>query len=82
MAGTETARFDLVMQFSEEAYQEVLGVFFDNGGLLSQIVDLIPGLDGIGASGDRAHATGEFVDLESLPKITKKAALLIYRLTR
>ncbi len=36
---------------------------------------LIPGLDGIGASGGGAHAPGEFVELDSLP-------LLIYRLTR
>lgn len=43
---------------------------------------LIPGLDGIGASGAGAHAPGESVDLASLPKVTKKAALLIYRLTR
>jgi glutamate carboxypeptidase len=43
---------------------------------------LIPGLDGIGASGAGAHAPGESVDLASLPKLTKKAALLIYRLTR
>ena len=43
---------------------------------------LIPGLDGIGASGGNAHAPGESVDLASLPNVTKKAALLIYRLTR
>jgi glutamate carboxypeptidase len=43
---------------------------------------LIPGLDGIGASGGGAHAPGEFVDLATLPQVTKKAALLIYRLTR
>jgi glutamate carboxypeptidase len=43
---------------------------------------LIPGLDGIGASGGGAHAPGEFVELDSLPLLTKRAALLIYRLTR
>jgi glutamate carboxypeptidase len=46
------------------------------------VSQLIPGLDGIGASGAGAHAPGESVDLASLPKVTKKAALLIYRLTR
>ncbi len=51
-------------------------------GDIAFVSHLIPGLDGIGASGGGAHAAGEFVDLESLPKITKKAALLIYRLTR
>jgi glutamate carboxypeptidase len=43
---------------------------------------LIPGLDGIGARGGGAHAPGEVADLESLPMLTKRAAVLIYRLTR
>lgn len=51
-------------------------------GDIAFVSHLIPGLDGIGASGGGAHAAGESVNLESLPKITKKAALLIYRLTR
>ncbi|MGI9068083.1 MAG: M20/M25/M40 family metallo-hydrolase [Pyrinomonadaceae bacterium] len=51
-------------------------------GDIAFVSHLIPGLDGIGASGGGAHAPGESVDLESLPKLTKKAALLIYRLTR
>lgn len=45
MAGTQTAGFDLVMQFSEEAYRELLGVFFDESGIFGSIVDLIPGVD-------------------------------------
>ena len=45
MAGTQTAGFDLVLQFSEEAYQELLGVFFDTSGLIPRLVDLIPGLE-------------------------------------
>ncbi|MDQ2920518.1 MAG: M20/M25/M40 family metallo-hydrolase [Acidobacteriota bacterium] len=51
-------------------------------GDIAFVSHLIPGLDGIGASGGGAHAPGESVDLESLPKVTKKAAVLIYRLTR
>ena len=51
-------------------------------GDIAFVSHLIPGLDGIGAGGGGAHAPGEYVDLETLPKITKKAALLIYRLTR
>jgi glutamate carboxypeptidase len=51
-------------------------------GDIAFVSHLIPSLDGIGASGGGAHAPGESVDLESLPKLTKKAALLIYRLTR
>lgn len=45
MAGTQTAGFDLVMQFSEDAYRELLGVFFDESGILGSIVDLIPGVE-------------------------------------
>lgn len=39
-------------------------------------------LDGLGAMGDQDHAPGEYVDLASLPMLTKRAALLMYRLTR
>lgn len=51
-------------------------------GDISFVTHLIPGLDGLGATGGKAHAAGEFVDLESLSPQTKRAALLIYRLTR
>lgn len=51
-------------------------------GDISYIANLLPGLDGLGVSGGRSHAKGEFIDLDSLPKQTKRAALLIYRLTR
>jgi len=51
-------------------------------GDIAFVSHLIPGLDGIGASGGGAHAPGEFIDLDSLPLLTKRAALLIYRLTR
>jgi len=51
-------------------------------GDIAFVSHLIPGLDGIGAGGGGAHAPGEFVDLETLPLFTKRAAILIYRLTR
>jgi glutamate carboxypeptidase len=51
-------------------------------GDISYVTHLIPGLDGLGAIGGRAHAPGEFVDLKTLPQQIKRAALLIYRLTR
>ena len=51
-------------------------------GDIAYVSHLLPGLDGIGARGGNAHAPGEWVDLESLPALTKRAALLIYRLTR
>ena len=51
-------------------------------GDISYVTHLIPGLDGLGAIGGRAHAPGEFVNLDTLPQQTKRAALLIFRLTR
>lgn len=41
MSGTQTSGFDLVIQFSEEAYADLLGVFFGSGGLIGRIADLI-----------------------------------------
>ncbi len=51
-------------------------------GDIAYISHLIPGLDGLGATGRNAHARGEYADLDTLPRQTKRAALLIYRLTR
>lgn len=39
-------------------------------------------LDGLGALGAQEHAPGEFVELDALPLQVKRAALLMYRLTR
>ena len=39
-------------------------------------------LAGLGASGGGSHAEGEWVDLDSLPRQAKRAAILITRLTR
>lgn len=50
-------------------------------GDISFIADLLPGLDGLGATGGGAHAKGEYADLDTLSRQTKRAALLIYRLT-
>jgi len=51
-------------------------------GDISFIANLLPGLDGLGATGGNAHAPGEYADLDTLPRQIKRAALLIYRLTR
>jgi glutamate carboxypeptidase len=51
-------------------------------GDIAFVSNVVPGLDGIGGKGGGAHAPGEFVDLQSLPMLTKRAAVLIYRLTR
>lgn len=51
-------------------------------GDIAYITHLIPGLDGLGATGGGAHAKGEYADLDTLPRQIKRAAVLIYRLTR
>jgi len=51
-------------------------------GDISYIAHLLPSLDGLGATGRNAHARGEYTDLDTLPRQIKRAALLIYRLTR
>ena len=51
-------------------------------GDVAYIADMIPGLDGLGAKGMNAHAPGETADLESLPMLIKRTAVLLYRLTR
>jgi glutamate carboxypeptidase len=51
-------------------------------GDISYIANLLPSLDGLGATGRNAHAPGEYTDLDTLPRQIKRAAVLIYRLTR
>jgi glutamate carboxypeptidase len=52
-------------------------------GDIAFISGIIPGLDGIGiGGGGNSHAKGEFATIETLPMLTKRAAILIYRLTR
>jgi len=51
-------------------------------GDIAYVTHLIPGLDGLGATGGGAHARGEYADLDTLPRQIKRAAVLIYRLTR
>jgi glutamate carboxypeptidase len=48
---------------------------------VSFVAPFVACLAGLGPSGDGAHAAGESVDLASLPMVTKRAALLVYRLT-
>lgn len=49
---------------------------------VSFVAPYVDGLDGLGLLGDGGHTTEEMVFLESLPIMTKRAAVLIYRLTR
>lgn len=45
------------------------------------VAQYIPTLAGVGSSGSGDHSADEKIDLNSLPINTKRAALLIYRLS-
>jgi len=49
---------------------------------VSFVSDYVACLDGLGVLGSGGHTTEETVDLSSIALATKRAALLIYRLTR
>lgn len=51
-------------------------------GDISFVAGIVPGLAGIGATGEGAHAPGETIDLSTQPINTKRDALLMYRLTQ
>ena len=51
-------------------------------GDISFVADILPGIAGIGATGDGAHEPGETIDLTTQPINTKRDALLIYRLSK
>ena len=51
-------------------------------GDISFVADIIPGLAGIGATGEGAHAPGETIDLSAQPINTTRDALLMYLLTQ
>jgi glutamate carboxypeptidase len=52
-------------------------------GDIAYISGIIPGLDGIGiGGGENSHAKGESARIDTMPMLTKRAAILIYRLTR
>ena len=51
-------------------------------GDISYIANYLDCLDGLGASGSGAHAPGEIINLNEYPKLIRRTALVIYRLTR
>jgi glutamate carboxypeptidase len=46
------------------------------------VAHLLPGLVGLGTAGEGAHAPGETVDLASIPRQAKRAAILMTRLAK
>lgn len=51
-------------------------------GDISYVAKYADCLDGLGASGRGSHAPGETINLKEYPKLIKRTAVLIYRLTR
>ena len=51
-------------------------------GDISFVAEYLDCLDGLGVMGHGAHSEEEFIDLTTIEALTKRAAVLIYRLTR
>jgi glutamate carboxypeptidase len=61
---------------------EALDPDLRGAGDISFVASVVPGLAGLGMPGTGAHTPSESTDLAALPLQVKRAALLIYRLTR
>jgi glutamate carboxypeptidase len=55
---------------------------FGGAGDIAFVAPYVPGLVGVGAMGAGAHAEGETVYLDSLPRQAKRMAVLMYRLSQ
>ena len=81
-----TGNYALLKQLDEVSQDLGFGKIeaFDPGergaGDISYVGHLIPGIDALGAAGGKAHVSGEYADLATLPSQIKRAAVLIYRL--
>jgi glutamate carboxypeptidase len=49
---------------------------------ISFVAQYVDGLDGLGTMGDGGHSPTEDMDLEAVPVLLQRAAILIYRLTK
>ncbi|MDN5204488.1 M20/M25/M40 family metallo-hydrolase [Fulvivirgaceae bacterium BMA10] len=49
---------------------------------ISFVAEYVDGLDGLGTMGRGAHTPNEYLDLRTFEALTKRTAILIYRLTR
>ncbi len=61
--------------------EEVTDPTLGGAGDIAFVAPYVPGLVGVGAMGTGAHAVGEVVYLDSIPKQAKRMALLMYRLS-
>jgi glutamate carboxypeptidase len=60
--------------------EEVMDPMLGGAGDIAFVAPFVPGLVGTGAMGEGAHAEGETITLDSLPKQAKRMAVLMYRL--
>jgi glutamate carboxypeptidase len=63
------------------AAEEVTDPAVSGAGDIAFVAPYVPGLVGVGAMGTGAHAEGETVYLDSMPKQAKRMAVLMYRLS-
>ncbi|HSY37049.1 MAG TPA: M20/M25/M40 family metallo-hydrolase [Acidobacteriaceae bacterium] len=76
------AKLQLVNETLGYGPEEVTDPAAGGAGDISFVAPYVPGLVGVGAMGTGAHAVGEVVYLDSIPKQAKRMALLMYRLSR
>jgi glutamate carboxypeptidase len=76
------AKLQLVNQTLGYAPEEVTDPAVSGAGDIAFVAPYLPGLVGVGAMGTGAHAEGETVYLDSLPKQAKRMAVLMYRLSQ
>ncbi len=62
--------------------EEIMDPMLGGAGDIAFVAPYVPGLVGTGAMGDGAHAEGETVYLDSIPRQAKRMAVLMYRLTK
>jgi glutamate carboxypeptidase len=75
------AKLQLVNQTLGYAPEEVTDPAVGGAGDISFVAPYVTGLVGVGAMGGGAHSEHETVYLDSLPKQSKRMALLMYRLS-
>jgi glutamate carboxypeptidase len=82
-AGSEAllAQLQLVNKTLGYAPEEVTDPAVSGAGDIAFVAPYVPGLVGVGAMGTGAHAEGETVYLDSMPKQAKRMAVLMYRLS-
>ena len=83
-AGSEAllARLQMVNQTLGFAPEEVTDPAEGGAGDIAFVASYVPGLVGVGSMGTGAHAEGETIYLDSIPRQAKRMAVLMYRLSR